>query len=704
MNLKAIPASQRKIFYFFGLLTLLTFIAGAFFYLTDSKSVEDDIKGKLNRVAIAKSEEVRQWFEATTGHGVDLLKNIRMRERLLQYLNPSNKMLFDEAFAGMRKYLKKEKGFVAVYLLDRNMEKIDTLSGSSGGISRFDIVKPLKSSKSPVFSNFFSEPVEGLEKPFIYLLIPDTSSVNPTPVKYLLIKIDPAPDLLPRLWSATSILGSQENRLVVNIDSDTENHWVLGDEGLQKYKLSELPPNSLAYRIEHNDSGFISGMDYSGARSYAYVRSSGDFHYTLVAKISRDEIIGPVWGVFWKAVSGVSVALLLLFILARLFLQQNENENLKRVIEAEAAKERNEALLSAIIESSPDAILLVDPANRVLIRHNKRAEAMFALSQEGDQIKLTPEKFHKTPVTTEDLEEQAKALRENGIWRDDVEYVALDGREFWGNVVVSAIEVGTDRYFMVRISDITREKKILTELQELTEDLRKSDEEKVKFMSVLAHDLRSPFHPLLNVLDLLNTDFDNLDDSEKKNFLSGAADIAGRHFEFLESLLAWSRASLGKINYNPRPLNPFRLINETILLQQHLAEQKGIKLMTKVETTNEIYADPEMLRTVLRNLLANAIKFTRNNGQVVVTAGTMGDMVCFGISDNGVGMPKDQVEQLFSLGGSRSTPGTENERGTGLGLLLCKEFVNRHGGEISVVSSPEVGSTFSFTIPVYKNH
>lgn len=83
---------------------------------------------------------------------------------------------------------------------------------------------------------------------------------------------------------------------------------------------------------------------------------------------------------------------------------------------------------------------------------------------------------------------------------------------------------------------------------------------------------------------------------------------------------------------------------------------------------------------------------------------TMNDMVIFGVSDNGVGIPKDQVELLFSLGGSHSTPGTENERGTGLGLLLCKEFVNRHGGEISVESSPGIGSSFSFTIPVYKNH
>ena len=704
MKPKAIPAFHRKIYYVFGVLTLLTFIAGVAFYYTESLNVEEDIRGKLERVAIVKSEEVRQWFKVTTQAGEDLLKNMRLRGQLLRLLNPEGKLIFDEAFAGMRKYLKVEKGFVALYLLDKNMKKLDTLSGSSKGLHDPGLIKQLAGIKKPTFGNFFSEETDSADKPFIYLLVPDTLSDNPSPLKYILIKIDPRADLLPRLWSATTILGSQENRLVVNIDSDPEYHWVLGSDGLSKRRLSALSPESIAYKIEQGDTGFINGIDYNGARAYGYAMSSGDYHFTLLAKISRDEIIGPVWGVFWKAVSGVSLALLILFILARLFLKQNENDTLKRVIEAEAAKERNEALLSAIIESSPDAILLVDPKNRVLLRYNKRAEIMFALTSSDEAIKLTPERFHKAHVSPKEIEEQKKALAEHGIWRGDVEYVALDGREFWGNVVVSTLEVGTDNFLMVRISDITREKKILTELQDLTEDLRRSDQEKVKFMSVLAHDLRSPFHPLLNVLELLNTDYDTMGDDEKKNFLSGAAEIAGRHFEFLESLLAWSRASLGKISYNPQALNPFRLINETILLQQHLAEQKGIKLTSKIDTTDDINADPEMLRTVLRNLLANAIKFTRNNGQVVVSAMTMNDMVIFGVSDNGVGIPKDQVELLFSLGGSRSTPGTENERGTGLGLLLCKEFVNRHGGEISVESSPGIGSSFSFTIPVYKNH
>lgn len=113
-------------------------------------------------------------------------------------------------------------------------------------------------------------------------------------------------------------------------------------------------------------------------------------------------------------------------------------------------------------------------------------------------------------------------------------------------------------------------------------------------------------------------------------------------------------------------------------------------------------ADPEMLRTILRNLLVNAIKFTHSSGAVTVSAETEGENVVFSISDTGVGIPHDQISRLFTLDGSRSTPGTGNEQGTGLGLLLCKEFVNLHGGKIWVQSSPEKGSVFSFTMQVFK--
>lgn len=575
MNINAFPASLRKIYLLFGVLTVLTVLAGILFYLVSSKRVEEDIKIKLEKVAEAKQREVTQWFEDCLTEGPDLLKSMEIRDGLHNKLNQGDRVIFDEAFTGLRKYLREDKGFAAIYLLDAEMRTLDTLSGSSGERVDSKSLQQFKGTKKPVFSDFFTEKKEFADHPYIYLLVPDVQTGQGRPGRYLLTKIDPTANLLPRLWSATTILGSQENRLVVNITSDPVYHWVLGSDGLRRKDIVDLRPNDLAYRIEKGDTGFISGLDYKREKSYAYVKHSGTFRFALVAKIARPEIIGPVLDVFWKALSGVVLTMLILFISARLMIKQLENEALKKAMESELEKEKNEKLLSAIIESSPDAIMLVDPSKEVLTRFNKKAEQMFALNLAGPTVKLDPARFHKNPISDEEKAEQRHALNSEKVWRGDVEYMSLDGREFWGNVVVTPLESGNERFFMVRITDITHEKKILTDLQELTSELKKTDEEKVKFMSVLAHDLRSPFHPLLNILDMLSSDYDTMNEGERKHFLESAGEIAGRHFEFLESLLTWSRASLGKISFNPKPVSPITVINETILLRSISQLRRG---------------------------------------------------------------------------------------------------------------------------------
>lgn len=702
MNFNYAPAPLRKIYLLFGSLTLLTVVAGLVFYLVTSGRVEEDIKIKLERVAGAKQNVVLKWFETSMSNGLDLDMSMKLRGRLLRKLGQGDRSVFDEAFTGWRKYLKEEKGFVALYLLDSNLKKIDTLSGSSGDPVDLSRLKNLKGARKPTFSGFFSVTEGFTDHPYVYLLIPDFQPEVNTPLQYLLIKIDPTVNLLPRLWSATSILGSQENRLVVNLTTDTVYHWVLGSEGLKRKERVDLEPGDIAYQVERGDTGFISGIDNKREQSYAYVKNSDTFNFALVAKISKAEIIGPVWDVFWKALSGVAIALLIILISGRLLLKQQENEVLKKAVEAELDKAKNEVLFNSIIESSPDAIMLIEPGKESLTKYNKRAEEMFALHLAGSIVKIEPTKFHKKPVSEREKAEELQALTEGKVMRHTVEYVALDGREFWGDVVVTPLEAGHEKFFMVRVNDITEERRRLTDLQELTEELKRTDEEKIKFMSVLAHDLRSPFHPLLNILDLLSSDYDTMTEEERKHFLESACGIAGRHFEFLESLLNWSRASLGKISFNPRPVNPVTIINEISLLQEHLAIEKGIRLITRINTSDDVNADPEMLRTILRNLLVNAIKFTHTTGTVTVSADTDGENVVFSISDTGVGIPHDQISRLFTLEGSRSTPGTGNEQGTGLGLLLCKEFVNLHGGEIWVESSLEKGSVFSFTMQVFK--
>lgn len=701
MNIKASTDFQKRVFFLFSLLTVMTLVAGIVFYLFQTSGVEDEIKEKLQKVAYAKSAEIDRWYTTTINEGVALFEIGVRQEKLLGMLDPAEKDLMQFILSNWRPSLRVDKGFVTFFLVDDDINVLQVVHNSSTSNPDLSPAKALRGAKKPTFSKFFIERTDSGDAAFVYLFVPGETIAGKDNVN-LLAKIDPRRDLLPRLWSATRFLGSQENRMHVPIISDTNYLFVFDNHGIQRIPKRPDFDKFLAYKTQKGDSGFVQGLDYRSVMSFAYIVRLGEHNCQLISKIDKEEIYAPARTILFQSMSGVALVLFVLFISAKLLLKKQENEILKRVVEAELEKEKNEKLLSAIIESSPDAIMLVDPVKEILTRFNNKAEQMFALHLAGPTVRLDPLRFHKRVMTEEEKAVQRRILMEEKVWRGDVEYVSLDGREFWGNVVVSLLEVSSERFFMVRVSDITREKKILTELQELTTELQKADEEKVKFMSVLAHDLRSPFHPLLNILDMLSSDYDTMSEDERKHFLESAGEIAVRHFEFLESLLNWSRASLGKISFNPRPVSPVTIINETILLQEHLATEKGIKLTTRINTSDDVNADPEMLRTILRNLLVNAIKFTHSSGAVTVSAETEGENVVFSISDTGVGIPHDQISRLFTLDGSRSTPGTGNEQGTGLGLLLCKEFVNLHGGKIWVQSSPETGSVFSFTMQVFK--
>ena len=168
----------------------------------------------------------------------------------------------------------------------------------------------------------------------------------------------------------------------------------------------------------------------------------------------------------------------------------------------------------------------------------------------------------------------------------------------------------------------------------------------------------------------------------------------------LENLLTWSRAQTGKLEYYPIVLNINSIICNSKSLIQYIAQGKNISIEFDVEKNIEVYADENMINTVIRNLLSNAVKYTHKGGKIVLKAVSQNNQLLIEISDNGVGIPPQKIEKLFKISEKVSTLGTENEAGTGLGLLLCKEFVEKNGGKIWVESTQNIGSKFFFTLPL----
>ncbi len=180
------------------------------------------------------------------------------------------------------------------------------------------------------------------------------------------------------------------------------------------------------------------------------------------------------------------------------------------------------------------------------------------------------------------------------------------------------------------------------------------------------------------------------------------SDSANSAFNLLENLLTWSRSQSGGIEYNPQKLQIKVLLFETMFDLQSQANKKGIQIIDKIQEDETIFADSNMIATVLRNLISNAIKFTTKGNQVIISAKKQenNNFVEVSVTDTGVGIPKDKINDLFCIDKNTSTQGTDNESGTGLGLILCKEFVEKHGGKIWVESELEKGSEFKFTIPL----
>jgi signal transduction histidine kinase len=245
--------------------------------------------------------------------------------------------------------------------------------------------------------------------------------------------------------------------------------------------------------------------------------------------------------------------------------------------------------------------------------------------------------------------------------------------------------------------ELTRQK-AMVEKQRI--ELEHLNATKDKFFSIIAHDLKNPFASLIGASDLLVNNADEFSADQVKTFSGIINKSAKQAHRLLENLLDWSRTQTGSIKWKPVELDLWNLVSEVVILLTSSAENKDISLVTKVEENLMVFADENMLNTVVRNLISNAIKFTPQGGEIEVNSVRKGNSVEIEVKDNGVGIAKENINKLFRIDEQLVRNGTENETGTGLGLILCKEFVEKHKGKIWVESTLGVGSSFKFSLPV----
>jgi signal transduction histidine kinase len=245
-----------------------------------------------------------------------------------------------------------------------------------------------------------------------------------------------------------------------------------------------------------------------------------------------------------------------------------------------------------------------------------------------------------------------------------------------------------------------RAEELITTNKELKQ-LLQLNSDKTRFISILAHDLRSPFNNLLGLSEILIENIRELNPEEIVEIGTNINKSAKSSFKLLENILSWARAKQGIIPFDRQILSFTNNCKDAVDVLQPIANAKNITIDFPTEDQINIYADLDMFKAVMRNLVSNAIKFTNTGGTVSITASQTNSDVTISVSDNGIGIAPKNLMKLFAMAEVITTKGTAEETGTGLGLLLCKEFVEKHEGRIWVESEFGKGSDFKFTIPVF---
>ncbi len=366
---------------------------------------------------------------------------------------------------------------------------------------------------------------------------------------------------------------------------------------------------------------------------------------------------------------------------------------------AEQSLKESEIKLNVILQSTADGILAID-ANGKVIKTNERFAQLWRISQSiidsGDDNTLLDSILGQL-IDPDKFISKVKMLYNSSD--EDLDQIYFkDGRVFER---YSAPLVMPDKSLgrVWSFRDITKQKHAEEEINTRNKQLSKLNAEKDKFFSIIAHDLKSPFNGFLNLTELMAERSDEFSLAEFVENSKLLNESARNLYKLLENLLTWAQMQRDLITFIPKEFNLSDTILQNIEIINQRALQKGITIINEVPATERIYADEKMIDTIFRNLLSNAVKFTGGGGRVFIKSEQSdNNIITITVEDTGIGIPENDIKKLFKTEEKVSTVGTEGESSTGLGLLLCREFIERNGGKIWVESEKGKGSKFTFTL------
>jgi len=365
---------------------------------------------------------------------------------------------------------------------------------------------------------------------------------------------------------------------------------------------------------------------------------------------------------------------------------------------AKEKAEENELILNLILEHSP-VYIYIKNENSQVFKLSKNFKNLLNIPI-NEIIRKTNHELWNPEYSTKMDEDDLQIIENNIILNIEEE---IEGKIY--NTIKFPIQMDNKPRYLVGFSlDITERKNAELVISKQNNELIKLNNDKDRFISILAHDLKSPFNSLLGFSDLLANNVRKYDIDKIEKQVNIINEATKRTFALLEDILLWVRSQSGKLRFVPDKLNVHSVCNNVIDKMHLVANVKRITINNLSTNDVFIHADINMFKTILLNLITNAIKFTRYDGKIEIKTEIHQSFVQISVSDNGVGINDLIKKKLFDITMKVSTEGTEKEGGTGLGLLLCKEFVEKHNCKIWVESEAYKGSVFTFTMPLYVNN
>jgi signal transduction histidine kinase/ligand-binding sensor domain-containing protein len=336
---------------------------------------------------------------------------------------------------------------------------------------------------------------------------------------------------------------------------------------------------------------------------------------------------------------------------------------------------------------------------RIAIYRNRQKELAQLVKNRTEELEKTNKNLKESWIR---IEEYAREVTDQS---EKLKTINNQLMEKQAQIVEQSEELQVHTENLKEANDLLIEKQKLIEAQteimrETNVELTKLNSTKDKLFSIIAHDLKNPFNSIIGFSELLMHKIDQLPVDKTKKYLGLIYSVSSSGYELLDNLLQWSRSQTGRIIFDPVFLSPAKIVEDVLNLLEGHAQSKNISFQQLIDPDFILYADENMLKTIFRNLISNAVKFSYQNSKIIISVTFSENTAEISIKDFGVGISEENLKQLFDVGSNIVTKGTSNETGTGLGLIICKEFVERHHGKIWVESEEGKGSIFKFTIPI----